>query len=99
MGIIATRHDWLRELERLSPAIAALALRSKLPNDDYGEASETPTPDALTLASSAKHVKGMADCLELLWGRGVGSQILKKFVPDLPSRNTYGTFSELSFYL
>jgi hypothetical protein len=99
MGIIATRHDWLRELERLSPAIAALALRSKLPNDDYGEASETPNPDALNLASSAEHVKGMADCFELLSGRGVGSQILEKFVTDLTSRNTYGTFSELSFYL
>lgn len=99
MATIGTRHQWLKELEQLSPAVAALGLRSKLSDDDYSVSSPSPNPDALNLASSAKHVEAMSRCFELLTAAGVGKAVLEKAVTDLTSRNTYGAFSELSVYL
>lgn len=96
---ISRRHGWLKELERLSPAVAALGLCTQLPDDDYSSSSSSPNPDALNFASSSEHVEAMARCFELLAAHGVPAATLTKFVADLTGRNVYGSFCELSVYL
>ncbi len=96
---IRTRHAWLDMLASKSPSIAKLDLKSKLSDDIYKESGVAArNADAFNLANSEPHNTVLADTLEALTKAGASDPIITRFLKDLTSRNTYGTFSELSAY-
>lgn len=96
---IKTRHGWLDILASKSPSIAMLNLKSDLPNDDYkGATGLACNADAFNLANSEPHNNIIASTLEALTKSGTSIDTITKLLTDLTSRNTYGTFSELSAY-
>lgn len=96
----ATRFDWINDLSTLSPAVSSLNLTAELPDELYWDAANKRAlnMDAFNLSSCAVHTQAIAGWLQGLANLGIGADLLKKFVTDLTSRNTYGTFSELAAY-
>jgi hypothetical protein len=95
-----TRHDWITVLAGLSPAVAALNLTTTLKDELYYDRSKNMAlqKDAFNLSSSKPHNDAIASWLSRLFAMGVGSGYLTKALTDLTSRNTIGTFCELSAY-
>lgn len=96
---IRTRHAWIEVLASKSPTIAKLDLKAKLPDDVYKDVGVAAcNADAFNLANSDPHNAVIARTLEALTKNGTSAETITKFLTDLTSRNTYGTFSELSAY-
>jgi hypothetical protein len=96
---IRNRHAWLDELASKSATIAKLDLKSKLTDEIYKEDGKSArNADAFNLANSEPHNAVVANTIEVLSASGATDDTLGKFITDLTSRNTYGTFSELSAY-
>ncbi|OYX98092.1 MAG: hypothetical protein B7Y80_17095 [Hyphomicrobium sp. 32-62-53] len=83
-----------------SQSIAKFDLKSKLSDEIYkADGVAARNADAFNLANSEPHNTVIVDTLEVLLKKpGVSADMITKFLTDLTSRNTYGTFSELSAY-
>ncbi|MDR3571759.1 MAG: hypothetical protein P4L81_06230 [Candidatus Pacebacteria bacterium] len=95
-----TRHDWITLLAGLSPVVAALNLTTTLKDELYYNRSKNMVlqKDAFNLSSSKPHNDAIASWLNHLAAMGVGNGYMTKALTDLTSRNTIGTFCELSAY-
>lgn len=97
---LRTRHEWLNALEARSSFVAGLDLKRTAANDEYRAAGQKASnnKDAFNLANSAEHNDVVAATIDGLASKGADPKDLGKLVLDLTSRNTYGTFCELSAY-
>ncbi|MEF2553351.1 hypothetical protein VQ042_18625 [Aurantimonas sp. A2-1-M11] len=99
-NFLRTRHEWLGALEGRSTFVAGLDLKKTAANDVYKAAGQKASinKDAFNLANSDEHNDVVAATINGLAARGSDPKDLGKLVLDLTSRNTYGTFCELSAY-
>jgi hypothetical protein len=99
-NVLRTRHEWLHALEGRSTFVAGLGLKKTASNDVYRGAGHkvSANKDAFNLANSDEHNDVVAATIDGLAARGADPKDLGKLVLDLTSRNTYGTFCELSGY-
>lgn len=97
---IRTRFEWLDLLAAKSPVVARLDLKGAASNETYKAEGEKAcdNKDAFNFASSEHHNAVIAQTIEQLSLRGASDETIRKLVLDLTSRNTYGTFCELSAY-
>lgn len=97
---IRTRHAWIDALEAKSPLIKTLDLKSATTDDVYlgSGATAAANGDALNFANSEAHNNMVVGTIEGLSRAGAPTSMLRKLLIDLTSRNTYGTFCELSGY-
>lgn len=95
-----TRHDWISDLSSLSTTIAGLSLKEKLKDELYWDVAKNRllNKDAYNLSACHQHNEAIARWIDGLEKNGVNASQLTKFLTDLTSRNTYGTFSELAAY-
>jgi hypothetical protein len=95
-----TRHDWLTELARLSPTVAALNLTAECADQAYWDAAKNHVinEDAYNLSGSADHNAAIVRWVSGISAEGATPVQLTKLLSDLTSRNTYGTFAELAAY-
>nr|CAD6596488.1 hypothetical protein RKHAN_00312 [Rhizobium sp. Khangiran2] len=99
-NFLRTRHEWLDALEARSTVVASLNVKSAAANDVYKAAGQavSTNKDAFNLANDDDHNDFVGATIDGLAAQGVGPKDLSKLVLDLTSRNTYGTFCELSAY-
>lgn len=95
-----TRFNWLDILIAKSAVAATLYLNQKVPDEAYKLAGEKSSinKDAFNLANCEAHNDVIANTIEHLSFKGAAPAALRKLLLDLTSRNTYGTFCELSAY-
>jgi hypothetical protein len=95
-----TRHEWLRSLEAVSPAIDAMHLTDTLPEDPYWDAvkKRSLNKHAFNFSHSSDHNNFLGRTIEALAAQQATPDQLNKLVTDLTSRSTYGTFTELAAY-
>jgi hypothetical protein len=98
--VASTRHYWLQALEALSPAVAALNLTAQVSDEQYWDTASNCAinADAFNLSGCPHHNAAIARWIGGLAANGVTQSQLTKLLVDLTSRNTYGTFSEISGY-
>ena len=96
----STRYGWLQDLEALSPTVAALNLTSQVSDEPYWDtvSNRAINADAFSLSGCPHHDAAIARWIDGLAANGVTQSQLSKLLVNLTSRNTYGTFSELSGY-
>src|ERR1700688_2296133 len=99
-GVASTRYGWLQDLEALSPTVAALNLTAQVSDEPYWDtvSNRAINADAFSLSGCPHHNAAIARWIDGLAANGVTQSQLSKLLVDLTSRNTYGTFSELSGY-
>jgi hypothetical protein len=99
-GVASTRYGWLQDLEALSPTVAALNLTSQVSDEPYWDtvSNRAINADAFSLSGCPHHDAAIARWIDGLAANGVTQSQLSKLLVNLTSRNTYGTFSELSGY-
>jgi hypothetical protein len=95
-----TRYEWLDALSATSPVIKGLGVKNAVSDAVYKAAGtkSSVNADAFNLSNSDKHNQAVIDTIEQLSAKGAQPATLKKFITDLTSQNTYGTFAELSAY-
>jgi hypothetical protein len=98
--VASTRYGWLQDLEALSPTVKALNLRSQVSDEPYQDpvTNRAINAGAFNLSACPHHNAAIARWIDGLAANGVTQSQLSKLLTDLTSRNTYGTFSELSGY-
>jgi len=84
----------------MSSVAATLDLKSKLSDEIYEAPGQkfSSNKDAFNLANSEEHNRAVAATIDGLAAMGADEKALTKLMLDLTSRNTYGTFCELSAY-
>jgi hypothetical protein len=99
-NFLRTRYEWLDALEARSTVVASLNVKSAAANDVYKAAGQavSTNKDAFNLANDDDHNDLVATTIDGLAAQGAEHKDLAKLVLDLTSRNTYGTFCELSAY-
>jgi hypothetical protein len=99
-GVASTRYGWLQDLEALSTTVAALNLKSQVSDEPYQDSATNRAinADAFNLSGCPHHNAAIGRWIDGLAANGVAQSQLSKLLVDLTSRNTYGTFSELSGY-
>jgi hypothetical protein len=99
-AVASTRYGWLQDLEALSPTVAALNLTAQVSDEPYWDTvtNLAINADAFNLSGCPHHNGAIARWLGGLAANGVTQSQLSRLLVDLTSRNTYGTFSELSGY-
>jgi hypothetical protein len=97
---LRTRHQWLDLLAKKSAFAADHDFKLKAIDDVYLALGKkmAANKDAFNLANSEVHNDVVAATIDGLAALGVDCNILSKLIMDLTSRNTYGTFCELSGY-
>lgn len=102
--MIDTRHQWIAELERLSPIIKVYDLTHTTLKKDavfVDRASvtldRTRDIDAFNIANSDAHNTIVVDAVSALQGRMPEGSI-RSLLGELTSKKTYGAFSELVAY-
>src|ERR1700724_1460959 len=102
--MIDTRHQWIGELEQLSPIIRAYDLANTTLKKDTVYVDRTPGQpdrvrdnDAALFANSPAHNAVVADAVQALQGK-MPEEAIRSLLGELTSRNTYGAFSELAAY-
>ncbi len=101
---IDTRHQWIAELERLSPIIKAYDLtRTTLKKDvvyidrTLNGPDRTRDADAFNVANSEAHNVMIAEAVAALHGKMPDSAI-RSLLGELTDKKTYGAFSEIVAY-
>lgn len=99
-NLLRTRYQWLAELSSRSGTIANLNIANAVSDDVYRADGQNTAAnaDAFNLSNSAEHNEAVINTIDELKTTGASESTLKKFIIDLTSQNTYGTFSELSAY-
>jgi hypothetical protein len=102
--MIDTRHQWIAELERLSPIIKAYDLTNTAANKAAAYVDRTSNPpdrtrdkDAFNVANSAAHNAIVVDAVAALQGK-MPDDAIRSLLGELTSKKTYGAFSELVAY-
>lgn len=95
-----TRHDWIRNLEVESPAVASLGMLKSLKDEPYWDSSQKLALNkaAFNFAGSKPHNEFLGRTFEGLAAGQVSEAELRKYVTDLSGRGTYGALAELSAY-
>jgi hypothetical protein len=92
-----TRHEWWENLAALSPVIAGLPKPSDEQYWDHAS-KEALNAAAFNLSGCREHNTAIARWADEMLRQGVPLAQIEKMLIDLTSRNTRGTFSELSAY-
>ena len=101
--MIDTRNQWIAQLERLSPIIAAFGLTAELKKDATyvdrppGQPAVCRDADAFNIANSLAHNTIVVDAVAILQ-RKVADPAIRSLLGELTFRKTYGAFSELAAY-
>lgn len=102
--MIDTRHQWIAELERLSPIIKAYDLTNTTLKKDavfVDRARAAPDrmrdADAFNVANSEPHNAIVVDAVATLQAK-MPEDAIRALVGELTSKKTYGAFSELVAY-
>jgi len=96
---IRSRYQWLAELSSKSEAIRNLCVKDDVSDIVYKTKNNSAVnADAFNFSNSLDHNNVVIDTIENLATKGTPSVTLKKFIIDLTSQITYGTFAELSAY-
>lgn len=97
---VRTHFEWLDILASKSAIVSRLDIKRSVSDEIYRAMGDkiTSNIDAFNLAGSESHNVAIAQTIENLAKKGVSDGTLRKLVVDLTSRNTYGTFSEMSAY-
>lgn len=97
--LVRTRFEWIDILALHSPVIARLQLKNQLVDEVYSVSGQPATnSDAFNFSNSNEHSRSISQVLEYLAKNNVSEILISKFVTDLTTRNTWGTFCELSAY-
>jgi hypothetical protein len=102
--MIDTRHQWIAELERLSPIIKAYDLtKTTLKKDAVyvdrasNQPDRTRDKDAFNVANSDAHNAIVVAAVAALQGK-MPDDAIRSLLGELTSKKTYGAFSELVAY-
>lgn len=97
---LRTRHEWLAALGAKSAIVKQLCVDKAVSDSIYKAAGEKycANADAFNFCNSVEHNDAVISTIEQLEANGESPDTLKKFITDLTSQNTYGTFAELSAY-
>ncbi|MFT0879073.1 hypothetical protein VRZ08_21075 [Rhodopseudomonas sp. G2_2311] len=99
MTFLRTRFEWLDVLSAKSSIAAELALKTKLADEIYKTQNKKAlNKDAFNLSNNNDHNDILASTIDGLAAKGADLKNLSKLLVDLTSRNTYGTFCEISAY-
>lgn len=97
---IRTRFEWLDVLAAESSVVARLDLKRGISDETYKAVGQkmSDNKDAFNLAGNYAHNAVIVKTIERLSEHGAPDEVIRKLLLDLTSRNTYGTFCELSAY-
>jgi hypothetical protein len=102
--MIDTRHQWIAELERLSPVIKGYDLAKTTLKKDavymdraLNQLDRTRDKDAFNVANSDAHNAIVVDAVTALQGK-MPDDAIRSLLGELTSKKTYGAFSELVAY-
>jgi hypothetical protein len=102
--MIDTRHQWIAELERLSPIIKTYDLTKTTLKEDTvyvdrtsNQRSRARDKDAFNISNSGAHNAIIVDAVAALQGK-MPDKAIRTLLGELTSKKTYGAFSELVAY-